>query len=43
MRDRNGNGREQAFASGTAQTTCSLMALASASMILPATVRFPFQ
>lgn len=38
MRDRNGNGREQAFASGTAQTTCSLMALASASMILPATL-----
>ncbi|AEO64089.1 uncharacterized protein THITE_2109854 [Thermothielavioides terrestris NRRL 8126] len=36
MRDRNGNGIEQSFAQGTAQTTCSLMALASASMILPA-------
>lgn len=38
MRHSNGEGREQAFASGTAQTTCSLMALSSASMILPATV-----
>ena len=38
MRDPRGNGREQQFATGTAQTTCSLMALSSASMILPATV-----
>jgi len=36
MRSPNGEGREQSFSSGTAQTTCSLMALASASMILPA-------
>ncbi|KAH8896998.1 Calcium/proton exchanger [Thozetella sp. PMI_491] len=36
MRDTSGNGSEQRFASGTAQTTCSLMALSSASMILPA-------
>ncbi|KAK1832386.1 calcium/proton exchanger [Podospora conica] len=36
MRDANGNGTEQSFASGTAQTTCSLMALSSASMIIPA-------
>lgn len=36
MRDSEGHGSEQTFAQGTAQTTCSLMALASASMILPA-------
>ena len=36
MRGPDGNGREQSFSQGTAQTTCSLMALASASMILPA-------
>lgn len=36
MRDSNGNGSEQVFASGTAQTTCSLMTLSSASMIIPA-------
>ena len=37
MRDTDGNnGNEQTFATGTAQTTCSLMALASASMIIPA-------
>lgn len=36
MRDANGVGSEQSFASGTAQTTCSLMALSSASMIIPA-------
>ncbi|EON99863.1 putative calcium proton exchanger protein [Phaeoacremonium minimum UCRPA7] len=29
-------GSEQSFASGTAQTTCSLMAVSSASMIIPA-------
>jgi len=36
MRDANGLGTEQSFATGTAQTTCSLMTLASASMIIPA-------
>ncbi|KAL2131382.1 hypothetical protein VTI74DRAFT_5164 [Chaetomium olivicolor] len=36
MRRADGSGNEQSFAHGTAQTTCSLMALASASMILPA-------
>ncbi len=36
MRSADGSGREQSFSQGTAQTTCSLMALASASMILPA-------
>jgi Ca2+:H+ antiporter len=36
MRDANGNGTEQSFSAATAQTTCSLMTLASASMILPA-------
>ena len=36
MRDADGHGSEQSFAQATAQTTCSLMALASASMILPA-------
>ncbi|KAL2260146.1 hypothetical protein VTK26DRAFT_5949 [Humicola hyalothermophila] len=36
MRDSQGHGSEQSFAQGTAQTTCSLMTLASASMILPA-------
>lgn len=37
-RDRTG-GAEQEFASGTAQTTASLMTLSAASMILPGTVR----
>ena len=36
MRDANGRGTEQTFASGTAQTTCSMMTLASASLIIPA-------
>jgi Ca2+:H+ antiporter len=36
MRDAQGNGTEQSFSQGTAQTTCSLMALSSASLILPA-------
>ncbi|KAL1842661.1 hypothetical protein VTJ49DRAFT_4572 [Mycothermus thermophilus] len=36
MRDNNGHGIEQTFTAATAQTTCSLMTLASASMILPA-------
>ncbi|EEU38570.1 uncharacterized protein NECHADRAFT_55186 [Fusarium vanettenii 77-13-4] len=31
-----GNGTEQVFSSATAQTTCSLMALSSASLIIPA-------
>ncbi|KAH8203638.1 hypothetical protein TruAng_002168 [Truncatella angustata] len=35
MRDSEGNGQEQSFASITAQTTCSLMTLAAASMIIP--------
>jgi len=39
MRDANGDPAEQSFASITAQTSCSLMALSSASLILPATVR----
>lgn len=39
MRDADGNGTEQEFAAGTAQTTCSLMALSSASLIIPAAVR----
>ena len=38
--DREG-GMEQEFASGTAQTTASLMTLSAASMILPGTVRIP--
>ncbi|KAM7207475.1 Sodium/calcium exchanger domain containing protein [Naviculisporaceae sp. PSN 640] len=36
MRDANGLGTEQSFATGTAQTTCSLMTLSAASMIIPA-------
>lgn len=36
MRDADGNAIEQSFSAGTAQTTCSLMTLASATMILPA-------
>lgn len=36
MTDANGQGSEQAFASGTAQTTCSLMTLSTASMVIPA-------
>ena len=43
MRDRNGVATEQSFASATAQTTCSLMALASASMIIPSTVQLALQ
>ncbi|TLS24077.1 hypothetical protein PpBr36_08139 [Pyricularia pennisetigena] len=31
-------GKEQEFASGTAQTTCSLLTLAAAAMIIPATL-----
>jgi len=36
MRGADGHGTEQSFSTATAQTTCSLMTLASASMILPA-------
>ncbi|KAK0672986.1 putative vacuolar calcium ion transporter [Cercophora samala] len=36
MHDADGNAIEQSFSAGTAQTTCSLMTLASATMILPA-------
>jgi len=36
MRGPDGDGQEQSFSTATAQTTCSLMTLASASMILPA-------
>jgi Ca2+:H+ antiporter len=36
MRNADGDGIEQTFTAATAQTTCSLMTLASASMILPA-------
>jgi Ca2+:H+ antiporter len=35
MNDRAGLGTEQSFASATAQTTCSLMALSSASLVIP--------
>lgn len=34
-------GQEQGFASATAQTTCSLMTLSSASLVIPATVGLP--
>ncbi|KAH7175577.1 Sodium/calcium exchanger protein-domain-containing protein [Dactylonectria macrodidyma] len=35
-RGESGNGTEQSFSSATAQTTCSMMTLASASLIIPA-------
>ncbi|KAF5230655.1 hypothetical protein FAUST_9685 [Fusarium austroamericanum] len=35
-RGESGNGREQVFSSATAQTTCSLMTLSSASLVIPA-------
>lgn len=38
-RGTNGAGTEQQFSSAVAQTTCSLMTLASASLVLPAAVR----
>lgn len=38
MRDARGRGTEQIFASGTAQTACSLMTLSTASMVIPATL-----
>lgn len=40
-RGESGNGREQSFTAATAQTTCSLMTMASASLILPAAVCLP--
>lgn len=36
MRDGNGHGIEQTFTTATAQTTCSLMTLSSASLVIPA-------
>lgn len=38
-RGTNGRGSEQVFSAAVAQTTCSLMALSSASLVLPAAVR----
>ncbi|KAL8305688.1 hypothetical protein RB597_003567 [Gaeumannomyces tritici] len=38
MRSSDGEGTEQEFSSGTAQTTSSLMTLSAASMIIPATL-----
>ncbi|EWZ78512.1 Ca2+:H+ antiporter [Fusarium oxysporum f. sp. lycopersici MN25] len=35
-RGESGNGREQVFSSASAQTTCSLMTLSSASLVIPA-------
>ncbi|CAM1501908.1 Fc.00g038920.m01.CDS01 [Cosmosporella sp. VM-42] len=35
-RGESGNGREQTFASAVAQTTCSMMTLSSASLVIPA-------
>ncbi|KAF4973503.1 hypothetical protein FZEAL_9318 [Fusarium zealandicum] len=35
-RGQSGNGTEQSFSSATAQTTCSMMTLSSASLIIPA-------
>lgn len=37
-RGESGHGREQSFASATAQTTCSMMTLSSASLVIPAAV-----
>jgi Ca2+:H+ antiporter len=38
LRNADGSGMEQRFPSGTAQTTCSLLALSSASLVIPATL-----
>lgn len=38
LRNPDGTGMEQQFPSGTAQTTCSLLALSSASLVIPATL-----
>ncbi|SPO04939.1 related to calcium/proton exchanger [Cephalotrichum gorgonifer] len=38
LRNTDGTGMEQQFPSGTAQTTCSLLALSSASLVIPATL-----
>lgn len=37
-RGTNGDGREQSFSAAVAQTTCSLMTLSSASLVIPAAV-----
>lgn len=37
-RGQNGEGTEQNFSSAVAQTTCSLMTLSSASLVIPAAV-----
>lgn len=37
-RGRNGSGTEQTFSGAVAQTTCSLMTLSSASLVIPAAV-----
>ncbi|KAF7552816.1 hypothetical protein G7046_g7294 [Stylonectria norvegica] len=37
-RGTNGHGTEQTFSSATAQTTCSMMTLSSASLVIPATL-----
>lgn len=37
-RGQSGNGTEQTFTSATAQTTCSMMTLSSASLVIPAAV-----
>lgn len=42
-RGQTGSGTEQVFSSATAQTTCSLMTLSSASLIIPAAVCSQFQ
>lgn len=41
-RGTNGNGTEQSFSSVMAQTSCSLMTLSSASLVLPAAVSLSF-
>ena len=42
MNDNHGQGQEQSFASITAQTTCSLLTLAAASMVIPGAVSFAY-
>lgn len=37
-RGESGNGAEQTFSSAVAQSTCSLMTLSSASLVIPAAV-----
>lgn len=43
MNDNRGQGQEQSFASITAQTTCSLLTLAAASMVIPGAVSVRIQ